>query len=113
MRQRSSSLLSAAPSPVSTPTWTPAAAPMVASQRAARLFTCASIGDTYAQRPSPPVAMSMRRMANSAHTTSSDPAGAATRQLSSLPYSALNVCVWIGLKCIRPWMPTCASALEV
>ena len=35
---------------------------------------------------------SMRRMANSAQTVLPDPVGAATRQLSSVLYSAVNTC---------------------
>lgn len=41
-------------------------------------------------------------IASSAHTVFPLPVGAATKQLSSLLYSAVKTCVWIGLKAVKP-----------
>lgn len=53
-------------------------------------------------RPTCSARASMRSTANSAHSVLPEPVGAATRALSSVLYSALNACVWMGLNVLRP-----------
>mmetsp|Transcript_19852 Transcript_19852/g.55358 ORF Transcript_19852/g.55358 Transcript_19852/m.55358 type:complete len:242 (-) Transcript_19852:3921-4646(-) len=101
----SSSFRSAADSPVSWTTFRPRPSPNFLPQSAARSLASASTGAMYTHRawhlPSA-ARLSMRSSANSPQMVLPEPVGADTRALSSVLYSALKHCVWMGLKHCRP-----------
>mmetsp|Transcript_42551 Transcript_42551/g.71011 ORF Transcript_42551/g.71011 Transcript_42551/m.71011 type:complete len:229 (-) Transcript_42551:4037-4723(-) len=100
----STSLRSVALSPVSSTTLRPRA-PNLADHPRWRMAATDSKGPMYTARMPARFSLclfSRRMMANSAQMVLPEPVGAPTSTLSSLLYSEVKTCVWMGLKWVMP-----------